>query len=92
MTTFDHFWTQRLPGNRLSIRGDVCGVKMATTDVHFSPRAIAGPKDFPTGETRSGPVKERSELNELRSKPLKEIANAQNHDVGVAGSGGPLFR
>jgi hypothetical protein len=46
MTTPDHFWTQRLPGNCLSIRGDVCGFEMATGDVHFSPRAIAGPENF----------------------------------------------
>lgn len=37
------------PLNPEGIRGDVCRFKMATRDVHFSPRAIAGPKLFYRG-------------------------------------------
>ena len=69
MTALDHSRKRAAPPNPPWIRGDVCGVKMATTEVHFSPRAIAGPKFF------------RSEANALRAR--EETGVVMNLDTSL---------
>jgi hypothetical protein len=73
MTALDHSRKRAAPHNPSRIRGDVCGVKMATTDVHFSPRAIAGPKFFCSGANTPRVRKGTGGLDALEHKPRRKL-------------------
>ena len=91
MTTSDHLCMKRLLVMRLSIRGDVCGFKWRPEMFTFFPQRSPEPNFFKPGKPAPHPSGNVAD-SKTWIQPLKELTNAENHNVGVAGSGGQILR
>jgi hypothetical protein len=78
MTALDHSRKRAAPPNPSRIRGDVCGSKWRPENDHFAQITSPDPARQPRKFLES-PIK------------LEKQKDAENHDVGFAGSGGKVL-
>ena len=79
MTALDHSRKRAAPPNPSRIRGDVCREKWRPENDHFAP-------------IRSRPQRGNRGIFLESTIKLEKQKDAEDHDVGVAGSGGKILR